>query len=241
MSGLCQFVATGTLQDCAESIFTSPDDDAEVVPPDTEFRYGGGQWQVAGAVAEAASGNSWAELVDEIYVQPCGLEALGYNNHFIQFTAAPFEYPEAFGGDPSTLQPTENPNMEAGVYITAGDYGELLLMHLRGGVCGENQVLSQEALDRMHSDRILDVYGGDAIVGERSDGEVGQGQQGYGMGWWVDRGTGMISDGGAYGSVPWLDLGDGYGAYLVIEADSLTGQSLAGELKPIVEQAVIGS
>jgi hypothetical protein len=58
------------------------------------------------------------------------------------------------------------------------------------------------------------------------------------MGWWVDRASGRISDGGAYGSVPWLDLDDGYGAYLVLEADSNTGSELAQELFDIVEQAV---
>lgn len=38
---LCQYIAAGTMQECAESIFTTPDDDADIVPPDTEFRYGG--------------------------------------------------------------------------------------------------------------------------------------------------------------------------------------------------------
>ena len=61
------------------------------------------------------------------------------------------------------------------------------------------------------------------------------------MGWWVDRETGRISDGGLYGSVPWLDLEDGYGAYLVVEADSGTGNALAGLLYDVVEAAVTGS
>ena len=195
--------------------------------PDTEFRYGGAQWQVAGAVAEVASGRSWAQLIDEIYVQPCGLETLAYNNHFTQLGAPGFEYPTAFAGDPSTLQPTDNPNMEGGVYVAPADYAELLLMHLRGGRCGGAQVLSQAALDRMHADRIGPTYGGDAGPGT-----------GYGMGWWVDRASGRISDPGAYGSVPWLDLEDGYGAYLVIEADSTTGAELAQQLYDVVDEAV---
>ena len=240
-SYLCQFLSTGTLQECGETIFTTTEDDADVIDPDTEFRYGGGQWQVAGAVAEAASGKSWAQLVDEIYVQPCGLAVLGYNNHLTQFGGQLFAYPEGFTGDPSTLEATENPNMEAGVYVTTGDYGELLLMHLRGGMCGEEQVLTQEALDQMHADRVLDVYGGDALVGDPPEGEPGRGSQGYGMGWWIDRETGIISDGGAYGSVPWLDLEDGYGAFLVLEADSFTGQDLARLLKPVIESAVNGA
>ena len=225
---LCQYIWSGTLQACAEAILTTDGDDADVVAPDTEFRYGGAQWQVAGAVAEVASGKSWAQLIDEIYVEPCGLEALGFNNHFAQLGGDPFSYPTAFTGDPSSLKPTENPNMEGGAYVTSGDYAELLLMHLRGGTCGDNEVLSTESIDRLHEDRIGVVY----------DGDAGDANMGYGMGWWVDRASGRISDGGAYGSVPWLDLGDGYGAYLVIEATSGLGQQLAAELYEPVETAM---
>ncbi len=224
---VCQYVAAGTLQECAARIFTTADDDADIVAPDTEFRYGGAQWQVAGAVAEIASGKSWAELIDEIYVRPCGLETLGFNNHFTQLGAGALGYPESFHADPATLRPTDNPNMEGGAYLAPRDYAKLLLMHLRGGFCDGNQVLSQSALDRMHADRIGEVYGGDAGT-----------DTGYGMGWWVDRASGRIADPGAYGTVPWLDLDDGYGAYLVIEADSSTGGELANLLYDVVDTAV---
>lgn len=224
---ICQYVAAGSLQECGAAIFTTADDDGDVIAPDTRFRYGGAQWQVAGAVAEVASGSSWAELIDEIYVQPCDLDTLAFNNHFTQIGTGGFDYPTPFDSDPSTLQPTDNPNMEGGAYVTTGDYGKLLLMHLRGGLCGDNRVLSQSALDRMHADRVAEVYGGDAGA-----------DTGYGMGWWVDRASGRISDGGAYGSVPWLDLADGYGAYLVIEADSRTGNELAGRLYDLIDDGV---
>ncbi len=228
---ICQYLAVGTLQSCGEAIFTTADDDAEIVPPDTEFRYGGAQWQVAGAVAEAASGKSWAELIDEIYVQPCGLDVLAFNNHFTQLGPGGFEYPTDFDGDPAVLAPTDNPNMEGGAYVTTGDYGKLLLMHLRDGMCPDGQVLSPEALARMHGDRIGEAY----------DGDAWDPATGYGMGWWVDRERGHVSDGGAYGTVPWLDLDDGYGAFLVIEADSVTGNLLADELYDVVESAVTGA
>jgi CubicO group peptidase (beta-lactamase class C family) len=224
---VCQYLPAGTMQDCAATIFTTPGDDADVVAPDTQFRYGGAQWQVAGAVAEIASGKPWAELIDETYLQPCGLETLGYNNHFTQLGAVSFEYPTSFNGDPATLAPTDNPNMEGGAYLAPRDYAKLLLMHLRGGRCDVNEVLSQSALDRMHADRIGPVYGGDAAP-----------NTGYGMGWWVDRASGRISDPGAYGTVPWLDLADGYGAYLVLEADAGTGNALANLLYDVVDRAV---
>lgn len=227
---LCQYFPTGSLEDCASDIFNTPDDDVDITAPDVAFNYGGAQWQVAGGVAEAASGKSWGELIDEIYVQPCGLESLAFNNHFAAIGTG-FDYPTAFDSDPSILDPTENPNIEGGAYVTTGDYGKLLLMHLRDGMCGEEQVLSTDALAAMHADRIASAY----------DGDTWNETTGYGMGWWVDRPTGRLNDGGAYGSVPWLDLEDGYGAYLVIEADSSTGNNLAELLYDIVEEAVVGA
>ena len=222
----CQFLAQGDLQSCATSIFTTIDDDDDVIDPDTEFRYGGGQWQVAGAIAEAVSGRSWAELVDDTYVRPCGVDSLGFNNHWTQFGSIGFTYPAEFDGDPQVLADTANPNMEGGAYITAPDYAQLLLMHLRDGRCGDIQVLSSDALAQMHADRISNVYGGSA------------GGSGYGMGWWIDRASGRLTDPGAYGAFPWLDLGNGHGAYLVVEADVSTGAALAGELFGPVADAV---
>ena len=139
-------------------------------------------------------------------------------------------YPPGFDGDPTVLADTDNPQIEAGAYVTTGDYAKLLLMHLRGGMCGDTQVLSQDALDTMHADRVESTYG--VIAGDAS---------GYGMGWWVDRETGRISDGGAYGSVPWLDLDEGYGAYLVIEADVVTGGALADLLVEPIDRAIIAA
>ena len=223
---VCQFLAQGDLQSCATSIFTTIDDNDDIIDPDTEFRYGGGQWQVAGAIAEAVSGRSWAELIDDTYVRPCGVDSLGFNNHWTQFGSIGFTYPAEFDGDPQVLADTANPNMEGGAYITAPDYAQLLLMHLRDGRCGDVQVLSTDALAQMHADRISNVYGESA------------GGSGYGMGWWIDRASGRLTDPGAYGAFPWLDLGNGHGAYLVVEADVSAGAALAGELFGPVADAV---
>ncbi len=225
---LCQVLPSGTLQDCASAIFTTSADDDDVVAPDTEFRYGGAQWQVAGAVAEAASGSSWAELVEQTIAEPCGLDSLGFNNHWTQL-GLDVDYPDAFGADPSNLQPTDNPNIEGGAYTTAPDAAEFVLMLLREGRCGDQQVLSPETVERLLADRIGDVYGGSD---PRSNGDLG-----YGMGWFVDRSTGLRLDPGAYGSVAWLDPAAGYGAYLVIEDRGDVGEALAAALQVAVAEA----
>jgi CubicO group peptidase (beta-lactamase class C family) len=204
-------------------VFLTPDDDAEVVAPDTEYRYGGAQWQVAGGLAEAVAGKPWAELIDEIYVQPCGIDSLGYNNHFILTGGT--DYP--VGVDPSSLDPTENPNMEGGAFIDPPDYAELLLMHLRGGECPDGQVLSPQSIDRLHADRTLEAYpeGADA--------------PGYGLGWWIDRDSGLVSNNGAYGVQTWLDLDDGYGVYLVVEANGQLGFDLAMLVGPLIDDGIV--
>ena len=219
---ICQYTPDRILQDCVDQILTTSDDDADVVPPDTQFRYGGAQWQVAGGVAEAASGRSWEQLLEDVYRTPCGVESLGFNSHFLQLGAE--GYPRAFNSDPTTLATTGNPNIEAGAYITAADYAQILLMHLREGRCGTNQVLSPAALDRMHLDRTESTYDADTS---------------YGMGWWIDSETGIITDPGIYGSMAWLDLDDGYGAYLALEADDGSdGEALANLLYGPVETAM---
>lgn len=213
---LCQYTTiSGSLSDCARSIYTASDD-AGRVPPDTTFRYGGGQWQMAGGVAEVVSGKTWAELVQETYAAPCGTEVLAYTNQFQNAALSTLgggatDYPRSFDGDISKLAATDNPSIEGGAYLTVQDYGRILMMHLRGGRCGERRVLSEQAVARMQRDRIGQVYGG----------ETGKSFEGYGLGWWVDRDEpGVVLDPGAYGAAAYLDLPRGYGAFIAVEAGS---------------------
>ncbi len=229
---LCQYAFLGTLQSCGRNIYQADDAD-DLVPPDTQFRYGGGQWQLAGAIAELASGKSWAELVQETYVDPCGLETLAYTNQFAQAFAdggvdAALGYPTFFDGDISVLPFTRNPSIEGGGYTTVADYGEVLLMHLRQGVCSSGErVLSRRSVARRQEDRILAEYNGTSIDPT---------MPGYGMGWWVSRSEpGVVSDGGAYGAMPWLDVERGYGVMILIEADAEDGAYARIATKPILD------
>ena len=225
---LCQWDYSQDLQDCAAQIMTTPDDDTDIIPPDTGFNYGGAQWQVAGAVAEAASGKTWAELIDEIYVQPCGLETFGFNSHVLQIEGAGSDHPPGFDSDPSQLAETANPWLEGGAYSNSRDYARLLLMNLQDGRCGDTQILTPESLAAVHADRIAEAYNGNAYFPNL----------GYGMGWWVDRESGRIRDPGAYGSTPWLDLADGYGVHLLTESNNETAGELASLLYDVIDDAV---
>ena len=213
---LCQYIITSDLSDCAEAIHGTDDADTRV-PPDTQYRYGGAQWQLAGGVAELKTGKRWPELVRETYIDTCGMDTLGYNNQYQRAffegsgVSGAVEYPDYFQGDPANLDPTDNPNLEGGGYIAVEDYAEFLYVQLSGGLCTNGErALSAEGVARMQEDRILAAYGGSAGVG----GDL----EGYGLGWFVDRNApGLVVDPGAYGSTPWLDTERGYGAVVLLE------------------------
>jgi CubicO group peptidase (beta-lactamase class C family) len=222
---ICQYSESGTVSDCAKKIYTA-DDSKDRKPPDMVFDYGGGQWQLAGGIAEVVSGKPWSKLIEEAYVTPCGASSLGYTNQYQK--AGGTAYPTFFDGNTSQLPATDNASIEGGAYITAGDYAKLLLMHLRGGLCGDTRVLSEESVMRMQKDRIA-AYGG--VTPDPS-------YAGYGLGWWVDRvHAGSVSDPGAYGAVPWIDGGRKYGAMILLESTAQLGAQLREQVKPLVEAA----
>lgn len=249
----CQGNAATTLADCAKAIYTA-DDAAERVPADTEFHYGGAPWQLAGGIAEAVSGKSWAELVRETY-EPCGISGVGYTNAAALMSYTPdadgnlsisgMGYPKTFDGNVDVLPTTENPNIEGGAYTAADDYGTVLLMHLRGGRCGDARVLSEDGVATMRKDRIA-AYGGNTEQQLRAilSGLKGDALQraltlsGYGMGWWVDSlETGVFHDPGVFGSAVWLDEGRGYAAFIGIEGNVALGAELAVAAKPAADAA----
>jgi CubicO group peptidase (beta-lactamase class C family) len=232
---LCQYTEGGTLTACAKSIYDAMDE-ADRKPPDTEFHYGGGAWQLAGGIAEQVSGKTWAQLIDEIYVKPCGTKSTGYTNQYQRAftgggsTASALMYPTFFMGKVSNLPMSDNPSIEGGAYTSVGDYAKILLMHLRGGTCGDERVLSEQAVARMQEDRIKMAYDGSTIDPTLA---------GYGLGWWVDRDhPGVVGDAGAYGAMPWLDLPRGYGAFIVLEASATLGSQLRLKTKPILDALI---
>jgi CubicO group peptidase (beta-lactamase class C family) len=222
---LCQYMSAGSLADCGKAIYED-ENPANNRPPDEEFRYGGSQWQLAGAVAEVVTGKKWSELVQETYVEPCDVPSLGYTNQFGQEGVSPLDYP-GFMADKDMLPVTENPSIEGGAYITGPDYAKLLLMHLRGGKCDDNQVLSSAAVKRMQVDRIAE-YGGMPSTGMGPSPFTG-----YGLGWWMN--DELVADPGAYGAFPFIDKERGYAAMVLIELSSTVGGQITLAAKPVLD------
>jgi CubicO group peptidase (beta-lactamase class C family) len=221
---ICQYVPGGTLLECAETLFTTPLPALATTPANTAFDYGGSQWQLSGGVAEIVGGGTWAQLWDEYIGQPCDLEVARFGNNL--------SLAEAWDGSPDSLVGLDNPNMEAGMMSSLDDYGKLISLHLNDGACGDNQVLSAEAVAFMREERtpVLD------------------GNRGYGMGWWVSppQEGGSIYlyvDPGFYGAVSWIDVERNYGGVVLFE--EYTGSSggvgsggVVSQLIPIIEEAI---
>ncbi len=88
----------------------------------------------------------------------------------------------------------------------------------RSGRGGDERVLSTESLDRMHEDRIARVYdGGNEFVDPETQNPTGV-VWGYGMGWAIDREAGLLGIASPFGQQAWLDLDNGYGVLLLLEA-----------------------
>jgi CubicO group peptidase (beta-lactamase class C family) len=221
---LCQYLPTGTLQACAELIYTTPLPALEVTPPNTAFDYGGSQWHLAGAVAEITGGGTLNQLWDQYIGEPCGFEVTKIGNNLSLATL--------WDGNPESLLGLENPNSEGGMMSSLDDYAKLLSLHLTDGLCGENRVLSAEGLAFMREERTTateDIWG-------------------YGMGWWLvepDGGgpTSLFLDPGFYGSVAWLDTDRQYAAVVLFEEysgqfGSVGSGAVVDQLIPIIEATI---
>jgi CubicO group peptidase (beta-lactamase class C family) len=110
-----------TLHSCAEQILDS-DSHFE---PGTGFFYSGPPFTVAGAIAEVAAGNSWAQIFHEKIAEPLGMVNTSYGAQ-------------------------QNPALSEGdVKSTADDYIRFLQMLLDRGMYEGRRVLSETAVAQM--------------------------------------------------------------------------------------------
>lgn len=220
----CQFFPAGNLLDCVETLYTTPLPNLPTTAPDTAFDYGGSQWQLSGGVAEIVGGGSWNQLWDQYIAGPCELDVATYGN----MLATPTEW----DGNPDSLPGRDNPSIEGGMITDLEDYAKLVEMHLEGGLCGENRVLSEEGVAFMREERT-----------PAEDDEWG-----YGMGWWTippEEGSSLYLyvDPGLYGSISWIDVDRGYGGIVLFEEytaqDASQGSGgVIEQLIPLIEAAI---
>ncbi|MEX0800924.1 MAG: serine hydrolase domain-containing protein [Dehalococcoidia bacterium] len=179
----CMDDYTITLANCVEQIRLA----GLVAPPGSQFYYGGASMQVAGRVAEVASGQPWAQLYQERLRNPMGFTFTGYGF-------------------------TQNPRIAGGAFSHLHDYASLLQMFLDGGTYNGTVILSPGTVHEMQKDQTFGVpiaynphpdgrrYG----IGEWRDIVDANGN------------AIQLSSQGKFGFSPWIDNQRGYlGVFLV--------------------------
>ncbi len=162
-----------TLAECVEQIAHS----GLVAAPGSCVYYSTAAFQVAGRVAEVASGRPWAELFEERIAAPLGMSATTYGE-------------------------TSNPVLGGGAVTTLRDYGRFLQMQLDGGAFAGQQVLSLAALREMQANQTGELP---IVLSVHPDGRrCGLGQWRDIV---DERGCAIqLSSQGDTGFSPWIDL-----------------------------------
>ncbi|HWI86525.1 MAG TPA: alpha/beta fold hydrolase [Sphingomonas sp.] len=188
---------------------------ANIVPlvpdanPGEKFRYGGLAMQVAGRMAERATGQDWDRLFQTRIAKPLGMVATG-------FTPVPDEagFSPMLGGSAHTI-------------LT--DYARFLRMIAGGGFADGTRVLSAAAIAEMERDQ---VGSAEVMPGEYVDSARARRFQGvYGLGEWREEldATGratLLSSPGWAGAYPWVDRRRGIWGFVLAKVDTVRAKEL---------------
>jgi len=208
--------ATTTLKQCVQEILNSPLGFA----PGTKFAYGGSSFQVAGGVVEAITGMSWNQFFAQKVANPLNLTRFTYTN-------------------------TQNPRIAGGASSDVGDYNRIIQTYLSGGVYGDTRILSRAMYYEMQTDQkrdlpVVNSPGGTTLTG-------------YSFGWWHSSAAYLqsqpspqtpgleLSDQGAFGCTPWVDLNYNYTAVLLIYDRTSTGTTIWNAIRPLIIEQMLAN
>jgi CubicO group peptidase (beta-lactamase class C family) len=209
-----------TLADCAATLEGA----TPVAAPGTRFDYGSTHLLVAGAMAEAATGQRWAGLFADTLQAPLGLAS----------SVAYYTAPRMSLG-------LVNPLLAGGLRASMNDYHHFLAIDFHDGTYGGLTIGTPE----LFAAQAVEPYP-DAAIGNSPLPSLR-----YGLACWLEcatpeTGCQRLSSPGAFGFTPWLDRAAGYYAILGMELAS-TGSdegvvafavNLQAELEPLIAAAV---
>lgn len=189
-----------------------------LTPPGTAFYYGGVGMQIAGRVAEVASGKAWQALFNEKIGQPCNLTAV-YS--------------------PSKPQ---HPLVPGGVSTSARSLLNFVEMVVNKGVFNGKRVLSEAAVSAMLSDQTA----GASIqytpyVGGNPYTTPAVNPVRYGIGNWLDvkaaNGTLLEScSPGAFGTHPWQDSAHGVAGVIFTVSEGVISRTASLQIRELVRK-----
>jgi CubicO group peptidase (beta-lactamase class C family) len=194
-----------TLKEAVAQIVDLPADTL----PGTKFRYGGLAMQVAGRMAEVATGKDWETLFQKKIAQPLHMTL----THFTPVDETPGHNPMIGGGARAGLQ----------------DYANFLSMIMNNGLYEGRRVLSEKAIRTLQADQV-----GKAIMNKGEYVENARSSQRkdiYGLGEWREEVNAqgeatLISSPGWAGAYPWIDKKNNvYGFFLTRVASMKNGFS----------------
>ncbi|HEY1661680.1 MAG TPA: serine hydrolase [Verrucomicrobiae bacterium] len=179
--------------------------------PGERFNYGGLAMQVAGRMAEAASGEDWETLFQERIAKPCGMTS----THFTPVDSGGGHSPMLGGGARSTLH----------------DYANFLSMIFNGGTYDGKQVLSENAIREMQADQVRGATVEPDQFVEHVRGAHHNGI--YGLGEWREEldATGnatLISSPSWAGAYPWIDKTIGVYGVIIAHVDGQAANKFSG-------------
>lgn len=194
---------------------------AQLEAPGERFRYGGLSMQVAGRMAELATGEGFEQIFERLLARPLGLK----NTRFTPV-------------DPG---PGHSPMLAGGARSSARDYARFLAMLAEVGKFEGEQVLSRSAILEMQHDQVGGAAVGPGEFVERARGAKHKGV--YGMGQWRERvdheGHALqVSSPSWAGTYPWIDIERGVYGVLLAHVD-LSGPCWDGGFNPYYSSAVI--
>lgn len=166
--------------------------------PRRSFAYGELGFQVAAVAAERVTGKSWHELFAERIAAPLGLR-------HTKFGAL-----QPLADAPGT---TPLPWVASGAVSTLDDYARFLRMLVAEGRVGDRQVLAASSVQAMWRDQVPELVEVRAVGFDADDVR-------YGLGTWIERlegGGSRVSDPGASGFTPWLDLDLGVAGVFAVQ------------------------
>lgn len=152
--------------------------------PGAEFTYGGISMQIAGYVAEQASGKPWAQLFAELVAAPAAMKNSSYGHPLWHKPATP----------------VNSPNLADGLYTNAQDYFNFLTaMDLNPTA---QSLLTEDSVEQMESNHTS------ALI-QNFRPPIVEEDWFYGLGLWCEaplpEGCTYVNSAGAFGAFPWMD------------------------------------
>jgi len=211
----CLGDAGSTLAACAAQLLAEP----LLRAPGSCFNYGGNSMQIAGRMAELATGLSWDQIFIARIATPLGLT---HTDYAVFSTQAGYVL-------------STNPRIAGGARSSAADLARLAQMLAQNGRFGATTVLQPATVAEMFADQT-----GRANYATNP----APSSFGHGLGtWrnrvdWTDRAR-EVSSPGAFGTWPWVDYDAGIGAVLFVRTQLTNVRPTVSQLTPAVRRAVL--